>query len=105
VGAGAGVVSDPDTEVLDLQRSLLVNLGNSQLVCIPVASIKTTHHIQADDLSVRLLDLSELHQEVPETRLCNHSVWCKDSHPVQLWCWVCLRRQMAADDLVFCETT
>lgn len=26
VGAGAGVVSDPDTEVLDLQRALLVDL-------------------------------------------------------------------------------
>jgi hypothetical protein len=28
VGAGAGVVSDPDTEVLDLQWALLVDLRN-----------------------------------------------------------------------------
>ena len=58
MGAGAGVVSDPDTEVLDLQRALLMNLGNSQISMYSAASIKTTHHIQADDLSVRLLDLS-----------------------------------------------
>jgi hypothetical protein len=67
--------------------------------------VRNTYHIQANDLAVRLLDLSELHQEVPETRLCNHGVWCKDSHPVQLWRWVCLGGQMAANDLVFCETT
>ena len=65
----------------------------------------STYHVQADDLSVRLLNLSQLHQEIPETRLCNHSVGCKYSHPVQLWRGVCLRWQMAANDLVFCETT
>jgi len=64
-----------------------------------------TYHVQADNLSVRLLDLSQLHQEVPETRLCNNGVWCKNSHAVQLWRWGCLRWQMAADDLVFCEAT
>lgn len=29
VGAGAGVVSDPDTEVLDAQRVLLVDLSQT----------------------------------------------------------------------------
>lgn len=29
VGTGSGVVSDPDTEVLDLQRSLLVDLAEN----------------------------------------------------------------------------
>merc|ERR1711977_593778 len=59
VGTRARIVSDPDTEVLDLHWALLVD------------------NVQADDLSVRLLDLAELHQEVPETRLCNHGVGCK----------------------------
>jgi len=87
VSSGAGVVSNPDTEVLDLERALLVD------------------HVQADDLSVRLLDLAELHQEVPEAGLCNNSVWCKDTHAVELWGWVSLRRQVAPDDLVLCKTT
>jgi hypothetical protein len=73
-------------------------------ICLCFGS-NDTHHIQADDLSVRLLDLSQLHQKVPETRLCDDGVWCKYSHSVQLWCWVCLSWQMAANDLVFCETT
>jgi hypothetical protein len=64
-----------------------------------------TYHIQADNLSIRLLDFSQFHQEVPETRLCNHSVWCKYAHPVEFWRWVGLAGQMAANDLVFCETT
>ena len=44
VGARPGVVSDPDTEVLDLQRALLMDLGNSQLVCIlqPQSRLPTT---------------------------------------------------------------
>jgi hypothetical protein len=66
---------------------------------------KATHHVQRNDFTVRLFDLSELHQEVPETRLCNHGVWRKDSHSVQLWRWVCLGGQVAADDLVFRKTT
>ena len=64
-----------------------------------------TYNVDADDLTVGLLDLSELHQEVPETRLCNNSVWGKNSHSVQLWRWVCLGWQVAANDLVFIETT
>ena len=69
------------------------------------SAFEGTYNVQADDLSVRLLDLAELHQEVPETRLCNHGVGCKNSHAVQLWCRVCLRGQMAANDLVFRKTT
>jgi len=62
-------------------------------------------HVEADNFTVGLLDLSELHQEVPETRLCDDSVDRKNSHPVQLGRRVCLGGQMAANDLVFCETT
>jgi hypothetical protein len=64
-----------------------------------------TYLVKADDFTVGLLDLSQLHQEVPESRLCNHGVWCKYAHPVQLWGWVRLGGQVAANDLVFCETT
>lgn len=48
VGAGARVVLDPDTEVLDLLGLLLVDL------------------VYGDDLTVGLLDLAELAKEVPE---------------------------------------
>lgn len=64
-----------------------------------------TYNVQADDLSICLLDLSQLHQEVPETRLCNHGVDRKDSHTVELGGWVCLSWQMTANDLVFGKTT
>jgi hypothetical protein len=103
VGSRAGIVSDPDAKVLDLRRALLVDLTGS--APCPVHPIQTTYHVQANNLAICLLDLSELHQEVPETRLCNNGVWCKYSHPVQLGCWVCLSGQMAANDLVFRETT
>lgn len=33
VGAGARVVADPDTEVLDLGRALLVDLGTERKKC------------------------------------------------------------------------
>ena len=104
VGSGAGVVSDPDTKVLDLQWTLLVDL---EKILAPafVLQCQNTYDVDADDLSVRLLDLSELHQEVPETRLCNHGVGRKDSHSVQLGSWVGICRQMAANDLVFRKTT
>jgi hypothetical protein len=74
VSAGAGVVADPDTEVLDLLGALLVDLAN---VSIPLflPSVQThlvscavcgTHLVDGDDLAVRLLNLSELAEEVPE---------------------------------------
>lgn len=64
-----------------------------------------TYDVEGNDLSVGLLDLAELHQEVPEAGLGNHSVWRKNAHAVQLWRWVCLGWQMAANDLILCETT
>lgn len=104
VGSGAGIISDPDAEVLDLQRALLRDLHFIRQN-FHVQKRKDTHHVDADDFSIGLLDLSQLHQEVPETGLCNHGVWRKYSHSVELGRWVCLGWQMAADDLVFCETT
>jgi len=87
VGAGAGIISDPDTEVLDFERALLMDF------------------VQGDDLTISLLDLAEFHQEVPETGLGDHGVGCEYAHAVELGGWVCLRWQVAADDLVFGKTT
>lgn len=61
--------------------------------------------IQTYNLAVCFLDLPQLHQEVPESRLGNNGVWCKDSHPVQLRGGIGLSWQMAADDLIFLEAT
>lgn len=49
VGARPGVVADPDTEVLDLEGALLVDL------------------VESNDLTVGLLDLAQFHQEIPES--------------------------------------
>jgi len=87
VCAGAGVVTDPDTEVLDLEGSLLVN------------------DVQGDDLAVGLLDLAQLHEEVPETGLGDHGVGCKDSHAVEFRGRVGVGGQVAPDDLVFLKAT
>lgn len=61
--------------------------------------------VQRDDLSVGLLDLSQLGEEVPESASCDDIVWCKDTHAVELWCWVGVRRQMTPNDLVFLQAT
>lgn len=87
VGAGARVVTDPDTEVLDLERVLLGDL------------------VHGDDLTIGLLDLLELHQEVPETGLGNDLIGGKDAHAVELGGGVALGGQMAANDLVLLKTT
>jgi len=61
--------------------------------------------VQGDDLSVRLLDLAQLGEEVPEPGLGDNIVGSEDAHPVQLRGRVSLGGQMAPDDLVFLETT
>lgn len=72
VGAGARVVADPDAEVLDLLWALLVDLSMS--VCrfpscqwTSRSTTTATHLVDGDDLAVRLLDLPELAEEVPES--------------------------------------
>lgn len=119
VGARARVVADPDTEVLNLQRALLVDLNrmcepNPQLIAPggdssggrwPIFRLEVTYHIEADDLTVGLLDLLELGQEVPEARLGHNSVRRKDAHAVQLGRRVRLGGQVTPDDLVLVETT
>jgi len=93
------------------EREFLTFNGRFSEICLsldtnlPTDLYKATHHVDADNLSIGLLDLSQLHQEVPETGLCNNGVGRKYSHSVKLGRWVCLSWQMAANDLVFCKTT
>ena len=85
--ARSRVVSEPDTEVLDFEGPLLVDL------------------VQSDDLAVRLLDLSQLHEEVPESRLGYDCVVCEYAHAVEFRGWVGVGGKMATDHLVFVEAT
>lgn len=63
VSSRTGIVSQPDTEVLDLQRSLFVLA------------------LDRDNFTSCLLELAELTQEIPETRLGNDVIWSEDDHP------------------------
>lgn len=106
MGTGSGVVSNPDTEVLNLQGTLLVDLREFRSVHIRMeTTTRITYDVQADNLSVCLLDLAKLRQEIPEAGLCNNIVRSKDAHSVELRRRVSLAGQMAANDLVFRETT
>ena len=64
-----------------------------------------TNDVQADKLASCLLDLAELHQEVPETRLCDDTVDGKDTHAVELRGGLRVSGQMAPNDLVFLQAT
>jgi hypothetical protein len=63
-----------------------------------------TYHIEADNLTIRLLDFAEFGQEIPESRLGNNGVRSEDAHAIQFWRWVHVYGQMAPDDLVLVET-
>ena len=65
VGAGAGVVAEPDAEVLDLQRLPLLDL------------------LHGHDLARGLLELPQLPQEVPEAGLGHDGVRSEDPHSEQ----------------------
>jgi hypothetical protein len=112
VGARTGVVADPDTEVLDLKRVLLVDLYITTSVSqclpthfVPYMATRTTYLVQSDNLAIRLLDLAQLGQEVPEARLGNYLIWRKNAHAVELGGWVGVRGEEAANDLVFLQAT
>jgi hypothetical protein len=85
VGARAGVIADPDAEVLDLEWALLVD------------------DVEGDDLAVGLLDLAQLHQEVPEARFRDDRVVGKYSHAVEFRGGICVGGQVAPDHLILCE--
>ena len=67
--------------------------------------MSATHLVQRDDLTVRLLDLAELAEEVPEPRLGDNIVGRKNTHAVDLRGGVGLAGEVAADDLVFLEAS
>lgn len=81
------IISNPHTEVLHFERSLLVQ------------------HVERNDFAIRLLDLSEFHEEVPEAGFGDYSVWSEDSHAVEFGGRVGVCREVAADDLVFVKAT
>jgi hypothetical protein len=87
VSAGSGIVSDPDAEVLDLSGGLLGDL------------------VDGNNLTGGLLDLLELGQEVPESRLGDNLVGGENSHSVELLLGSSLGRQLSANNLVFVEST
>ena len=66
VGAGPGVVPQPDAEVLDLHGLPLLDL------------------LHADNLAGGLLELPQLSQEVPEPGLSHDHVRSKDPHPEEM---------------------
>ena len=112
VSTGARVVAEPDTKVLDLEGTLLVDLETKK--CQPTSSLipslgdssgrHLTYHIEADDLTVGLLDLPELSQEVPEPRLGHDRVGRKDAHAVELGRGVGLGGQVTPNNLVLSKT-
>jgi hypothetical protein len=102
VGAGAGIVADPDAKVLDLFGALLVNLGLS-ITCMPHLNIP--YLVDAHNLTVCLLDLAELGEEIPESGFGNDIVGCENTHAVELGSWVGLTWEVAADDLIFLDAT
>lgn len=85
VGARTWVITQPDSEVLDLQRSLLVLA------------------LDGDDLTGCLLEFAQLTQEIPETRLGDDVIRCKDDHLEEWRVWLLLGRQLATDDLIFLQ--
>lgn len=82
VGAGAGVVTEPDAVVLDGAGVLLDDLG------------------AVEDLTGGLLHLAELVEVVPELGLGDDGVGGEEDHPVGLRVGVIVGGHVPADDLV-----
>lgn len=85
VRARTRIVTQPNAEVLDLDRGALVHL------------------LDVHDLTGGLLELLQLAQEIPEAGLGDDAVRSEDSHLVERSGRLLLRRQLAADDLVFLQ--
>lgn len=85
VGARTGIVTQPDSEVLNLQRGRLGDL------------------LEGNNLAGRLLELVQLTQEVPEARLGHNTVRGEDPHFVHRRAGLLLGGQLAADHLVLLQ--
>lgn len=86
VDTRSGLVSDPDTEGLDLGWGGLRD------------------EVDGDNLTGSLLGLVQLLQEVPVTRLGHHGVWGEDSHSEQLWLWNGLGGETTTNDLILVQS-
>lgn len=86
VDTRSGLVSEPDTEGLDLGWSSLRDAADG------------------NDLTGSLLGLVQLLQEVPVTRLGHNGVRSKDSHSEQLWLRDVLGRETTSDDLILVQS-
>lgn len=64
-----------------------------------------TYLVQSHDFAIRLLDLAELGEEVPEAGFGDDIVGGEDAHAVELRGRVGIGRQVAPDDLVFLQAT
>jgi hypothetical protein len=62
-----------------------------------------SYFVDRHDFTSRLLDLAELGQKVPESRLGNNIVRSKDSHTVELGGTVLLGGELATHHLIFVE--
>lgn len=87
VGTRSRVVSEPDSEVLNLKRLLLVD------------------DVEGNDLTVSLLGLLQLTKVVPVSGLGDDLVGGKDPHAVELGSRVRLGREGSAHNRVLGETS
>ena len=60
-----------------------------------------TNLLDADNFTSGLLELAQLTQEIPEPRLGNNMVRCKNPHSVERRIRFLLRSELAPDDFVF----
>ena len=64
-----------------------------------------TYHIEADDFTIGLLDLAQLHQKVPESGFGDNGIVGEDTHAVEFGIWVRIGGQVSPDHLVFLKAT
>lgn len=86
VGAGSRVISEPNSVIL--YASIWVLLVN---------------FLDFHYLTSSLLDLLELSQKVPKSRLCYNLILGIDGHAVHLRSWILVARQLAANNSVLVE--
>lgn len=85
VGTGTGIVTQPDTEILNFDGRGFVHL------------------FDGDDFTGGLLEFLQLTQEIPETGFGNNVVGGKDSHLVERSLRFLLGGHFTADNLVFLQ--
>ena len=97
VGSRTRIVSEPNTIVLNSQWSFLWNLS-----LIP--RFYALYLVDSYNFPTCFLDFSSLFQEIPETGLCDLSVWSKDSHSVEFRNLVIFGWKLSSNDLVLVKS-